>query len=155
MKKPHEVNHVNGCELGDNWKDCPACQESSGTFPRLRIIQKSKSPAIKPKIVPFRHKVAYLDDDNKTFYQTHDHFKIMYGRRCAGVFWSKQQVEQWLETYSSEKEIKRWFKLRIAASKREVRIRQQSMRSDMMSEKFNLRRLAWLEGRTNRKPKVR
>ncbi len=29
-KVEHDVKHSKDCELGDNWKDCPACLESRG-----------------------------------------------------------------------------------------------------------------------------
>ena len=30
LKTPEEIKHQKDCELGDNWKDCPACLESRG-----------------------------------------------------------------------------------------------------------------------------
>lgn len=56
IKKPIQPEHSVGCELGSNWKDCPACLENHFISPKKTLTNKPKKPIIKSimsKVISF------------------------------------------------------------------------------------------------------
>lgn len=104
-----------------------------------------------PKIVPFKHRVEYRDENGNSVFKIQNHFKVKFGRRSAGPFWSKEQAQMWIDTYSTKEKIRTYFRTLIEARERELETAQRLIKQGHEHKISALKHLAWLEERSDKK----